>query len=142
MLYTAGRVLEEVLRASFDSWKSVSATRLLNGHSTFDAIEVVVEAVRKAENHNHCLRRVILLAQIRQMDRCVLGPFLLHTCISSTNEAVVLSYTIRSRASDGLLSRQKLILGPDFQNIVDIRIVGAINVKQARVHSSEEFTGR
>lgn len=70
MLDTTGKVLEKLLRARLTG-AIVSAGGLSphqhgfrSGHSTIDAIQEVVEAVRRAEDHNRWSRRVVLLVTL------------------------------------------------------------------------------
>lgn len=70
MLDTAGKVLEKMLRSRLTE-AIVSAGDLSPqqhgfrpGHSTIDAIQEVVEAVRRAEDHSHWSRRVVLLVTL------------------------------------------------------------------------------
>jgi len=70
MLDTAGKVLEKMLRTRL-AQAIVSAGDLSpqqhgfrSGHSTIDAIQEVVEAVRRAKDYSHWTRRVVLLVTL------------------------------------------------------------------------------
>lgn len=70
MLDSAGKILEKMLRRRLQA--AVEAAGGLSSHqhgfragrSTIDAIAEVVEAVRRAEDHNHFSRRVVLLVTL------------------------------------------------------------------------------
>lgn len=70
MLDTAGKVLERLLRPRLLA--AIAAAGNLSprqygfrvGRSTVDAIQEVAEATRRAENHNHHSRRIVLLVTL------------------------------------------------------------------------------
>ena len=141
MLDTTGKVLEKLIRARLTE-AIVSAGDLSpqqhgfrSGHSTIDAIQEVVHAVRRAEDHTHWSRRVVLLVtldvknafnsarwsdMLRALEHTFHVPaYLLRMIEAYLTDRVLLYDTTEGQRRVSITSgaAQGSILGPDLWNV-------------------------